>query len=160
MTRADDHAEILQVLSRYSLAIDLRRWEWMDEVFLPDAEIYMNGALLKPAFRGVAVIRSSIECCSFTQHLNGTTLISAAEGGLAVTTHVRAWHRSRADDRKVLEAIGGYEDLFVRTPAGWRIARRREEVPIFIGDTSLFDEAAPVLERMLAETAAEFSRDL
>jgi hypothetical protein len=153
---ADDHAEILQVLSRHSQAMDLRRWELMDEVFLPDAEIYMNGTMLKPAARGVAAIRSSIECCSFTVHLNATTLIEPGRDGVVVTTNVRAWHRGRDDPSRALEAMGRYVDLFVRTADGWRITRREEQVPVFIGDEALFAEAAPMLARMIEETAAEF----
>jgi hypothetical protein len=156
MLGPEDHAEILLALSRYAAAIDLRRWELMDEVFLPEAEIYMNGAMLKPAARGVAVIRSSIECCNYTQHLNGTPLIEETAEGVTVMTQVRAWHRGGPDGAKTLEAVGRYLDLFVRTAAGWRIARRREEVPVFIGDETLFADAAPVLERMLAETARAF----
>jgi hypothetical protein len=156
MLSADDQAEILQVLSRYCMAIDLRRWELMDKVFLPDAEIYMNGALLRPAARGVAVIRDSIECCSFTQHLIGSTLVETDGEHVTVTTQVRAWHRGGEGDRLVIEAMGRYVDRFVCTLEGWRIARREEIVPAFMGDEALFAAAAPTLERMFAETAAEF----
>jgi hypothetical protein len=156
MLSADDHAEILQVLAKYCAAIDLRRWALMDEVFLPDADIYMNGELLKPAARGVAVIRDSIECCSFTQHLIGSTLVETDGERVTVTTQVRAWHRGGEGDKLVIEAMGHYRDRFVCAPQGWRIARREENVPVMMGDMPLFAAAAPTLERMFAETAAEF----
>jgi hypothetical protein len=156
MINPRDLAEIMQVLSRYSMAMDLRRWELMDEVFLPDAEIVMNGAVLKPSYRGIAVIRNAIEFCSYTQHLNGTTLVEKAGDRVIVTTNVRAWHRGGENDGKSYEAIGRYVDLFVLTPKGWRIARRDEQIPIFIGDATLLDVVAPTLARMIEETAAEF----
>jgi hypothetical protein len=156
MLSADDHVQITQVLNRYSMAMDLRRWELMDEVFLPEGEVVMNGTVLKPSRRGVAVIREFIERCSYTHHINSTTLVEVIGGEVVVTTNVRAWHRGGATDETVLEAIGRYVDRFVRTPQGWRIARREENVPIFLGDNSLFAGAAPMMERMIAESRAEF----
>ena len=39
---ADDVIAITGVLSRYSMAMDLRQWELMDQVFTPDGEIFFQ----------------------------------------------------------------------------------------------------------------------
>jgi hypothetical protein len=39
---AEDVVAITAVLSRYSMAMDLRQWELMDQVFTPDGEIFFQ----------------------------------------------------------------------------------------------------------------------
>jgi hypothetical protein len=146
---ADDVVAINAVLSRYSMAMDLRRWELMDDVFTPDGELFFNDVRLQPSARGVALIRASIECCSYTHHSNTTVMVEVDGDRASVVTNVRAWHRGGPNDDKVMEAIGRYYDDFVRTPAGWRIARRHEEIPVMTGDLDIFAEAAVTMDAIV-----------
>jgi hypothetical protein len=148
----DDVVAITAVLSRYSMAIDLRRWELMEDVFTPDGELFFNDLRLQPSSRGIAKIRTAIECCSYTQHSNTTVMIDVDGDRAAVVTNVRAWHRGGPNDDKVVEAIGRYIDDFVRTPSGWRIACRHLDIPISIGDLDLFAEAAKTTVSTLGES--------
>ena len=156
MSRGDDLADIHQLINRYSVAMDMRRWELFDDVFLPDAEIIINGSRFWPAWRGVALIREAIELCDYTQHINASTLVEfESEDRATGTTSVHAWHRS-ASDGKTLENLGRYHDLYVRTPAGWRIARRDERVPITSsGEDTFFAPIGASFARLVAESAAE-----
>lgn len=138
----DDVVAIGAVLSRYSMAMDLRRWELMEEVFTPDAEIFFNDLRLQPSARGIAKIRGAIECCSYTHHSNTTVMIDVDGDKAAVVTNFQAWHRGGPNDDKVMVATGRYIDEFVRTPSGWRIASRREDAPIVTGDRTIFAEVA------------------
>jgi SnoaL-like domain len=151
----DDVVAITGVLSRYSMAMDLRRWELMDDVFTPDGEIFFNDLRLQPSARGVALIRASIECCSYTHHANTTVMVELDGDRAAVVTNVRAWHRGGPNDDKEMEAIGRYLDDFVRTPSGWRISCRHEEIPVMKGDLDIFAEAAPGVQAIVEERGQE-----
>ena len=155
---ADDVVAITAVLSRYSMAMDLRRWELMDEVFTADGELFFNELRLQPSARGVALIRASIECCSYTHHSNTTVMVDVDGDRASVVTNVRAWHRGGPNDDKVMEAIGRYYDDFVRTPSGWRIARRHEEIPVMTGDLDIFAQAAITVDSIVAGRAGKTRR--
>lgn len=145
MNRSEDLAEIAAVIHRYSRAMDCREWELMDEVFVEDATASMNDAMfLRGREAIVALIRAAIECCSITHHMN-SNIEAVIEGDTArVRNLFRAWHRGRdARAQLVFEALGSYEDEFVRTPDGWRIRHRAERSPIELGDQAeFFAEAA------------------
>lgn len=152
---ADDVVAITAVLNRYSMAIDLRRWELMDDVFTPDGEIFFNGRRLHPSARGVALIRACVECCSYTHHDNTSVMVDLDGDRADVVTNVRAWHRGGPNDDKVMEAIGRYIDVFVLTPSGWRISRRHEDIEVMLGDLDIFDEAAEMMASVFGDAAAE-----
>jgi hypothetical protein len=151
---ADDVMTITAVLSRYSMAMDLRQWDLMDQVFTPDGEIFFNDLRLQPSARGVALIRASIECCSYTHHANTTVMVDVDGDRAKVVTNVRAWHRGGPNDDKEMEAIGRYFDDFVRTPSGWRISCRHEVIPVMTGDLDIFAEAAAKVDAIVKESKA------
>jgi hypothetical protein len=152
---ADDVVAITAVLSRYSMAMDLRRWELMEDVFTPDGEIFFNDLRLQPSARGIALIRASIECCSYTHHSNTTMMVDVDGDRAAVVTNVRAWHQGGPNNENVMEAIGRYTDDFVRTPSGWRIACRHEDIPVVTGDLDIFAQAAGTIASIVGDAEHE-----
>lgn len=141
MISADDWFEIAQVTYRYSHAMDARRWELMDDVFLPDATIVLGDDTVEGRDNGVAAIRSFIETCSATHHVNSNLLVlDAREDRVTATCNFHAWHKGAGPTAdQVLECLGTYVDEFVRTADGWRISRREEAVTgITQGDIERF----------------------
>lgn len=140
MISSEIYQAIEQVIYRYSFAMDTRRWEEMDRVFLDDARIYLEDQLYPSRAAGVDAIRGFIECCSQTHHMNCNIMIESATAETVRTVSgFRAWHRGRgARAEEVLECMGTYVDEFRHTAAGWRIAERREASPIAIGDIAAF----------------------
>ena len=141
--------QIAEVIHRYSSAMDLRHWQLMDEVFVPEATVEMNGFLFaRNREHAVAVIRAAIECCSITHHMNSNIeLLEFGATYAKVRNRFRAWHRGKAPrERLVFEALGTYDDEFVPTTQGWRILHRSEHSPIEIGEPSatFFADAMPV----------------
>ena len=135
--------DIAAVIYRYSLALDTRDWALMDEVFLSDAEIHLGETIFLGRERGVAAIRACIECCSVTHHMNSNVLATIDGDRAKVCANFRAWHRGReARSAETFEAMGHYFDDFVRSPQGWRIAKRVELGPIMLGDLNFFSAAA------------------
>ena len=127
-----DRREIDDVLIAYCHAIDSHSWDDLDDVFTPDAFIDYT------VFGGPKGFYPEIR-----------QFLSSALPGFVYAQHVIAASRIRLNgDRAtgrtycsnpvgVREADGGirhmiyalwYVDELVRTPAGWRIARRHEEV--------------------------------
>lgn len=135
-----DWHEICQVIHRYSHAMDSRQWHLMDDVFLPDANLIMEGDVFDSRESGVGMIRRFIECCARTHHMNTNILVlSAVDGRVSTTCNFQAWHRGLGDtaDRE-LTCLGTYQDEFVRADAGWRIARRAEAVTCADADLASF----------------------
>jgi hypothetical protein len=155
-TKIEDIAAITRIINQYALAIDLREWTMMDEVFHPEGEIVM-GEWRFTAARGVAHIRECIERCSLTHHANSNIMVDVNGDRARATTYVRAWHRGGPGDGQSFECVGQYLDELVRTPVGWRISRRDERVELIQGDFALFAGLEESRDRLLAESAADFA---
>jgi ketosteroid isomerase-like protein len=144
MSRSDDLADIAAVIHRYSRAMDCREWQLMDEVFVAEATATFNDTTrLRGRAQIVGLIRAAIECCRITHHMNTNIEITIDGDTARVRNLFRAWHRgSGARSDVTFEALGSYEDEFVRTATGWRILHRAERSPIEFGDgAALFGEA-------------------
>ena len=125
-----DRMEIQELMVEYSYAIDTRDWDALDDVFTPDAVIdYMEMAGFKgnlaetKAFLANAMTREKIPNC---QHIISTSKIKI-EGDRA---HGNRFARTRwwwIRNGHVMLLGLWYIDEFVRTPKGWRIAKRGEE---------------------------------
>lgn len=148
MSKSDDLAEISAVIARYSTAMDERQWHLMDDVFLEDATVNMNGQMFcNGRAKIVHLIRTAIECCSITHHMNSNIEVTFSGDTARVVNKFRAWHRGKGPrEHLVFEALGDYTDDFVRTPHGWRIRHRAERSLIDIGASQeeFFAEAMPV----------------
>ena len=143
---AEDLAGISAVINLYSRAMDTRHFELMEQVFTPQAVIVLGAMQFRSRERGVAAIRACIDCCSLTHHMN-SNIEAQIEGDRAeVRSCFRAWHQGwGAHAHEIFEALGTYEDRFVRSAAGWRIAQRVESSPVLLGRMSFFEAAASQL---------------
>ena len=106
---------------------------------------------------GVAYIRECIELCSFTHHANTNITVELDDDRAHAVTYVRAWHRGGPEDDVTLECIGQYVDEFVRSPSGWRISWRDEQVTVIQGDFSIFAGVEQQRDRLLAASEAQFA---
>ena len=124
-----DHVEIAQLVQRYGKALDEKDYALLDTVFTPDAVTnYDLGALGNRTTW--AQMRALFErfnaVFSFTSHLLSAPLVELDGDTATAETRLVATHG--------LERVGGetsawfvfgfYRDALVRTPDGWRIARR------------------------------------
>ncbi len=124
--RALDLQDIHNLLARYVIAIDSRRPDLLDDVFLPDSVVELAGmGVMTPAqYRGIcATVLPTLDA---TQHHLGLPSI-LIEGD---TAHSRCYfiaqHVKNALAPKPFLMIGGwYDDTLTRTAKGWRIRHRR-----------------------------------
>ena len=126
--QAADIAEIAQLHQRYGQALDEKRYELLDEVFLPDARLHYDMSGEAPtSYREMAgQFRSFMVPFLYTQHVFSHPLVEldadrARASCRLIATHVQV---PLAGGRNAWTVYGFYEDLLVRTDAGWRIQQR------------------------------------
>ena len=127
-----DRLAIQDLLTRYTRAIDTRDWDLLEQVFVPDALIdYTAVGGMRGAFPEIkAWLATALGHYDVTQHLITNHDIRVT--GDTATSHVYVFNpmgKRRDDGQLALFFMGGYYvDQLVRTPAGWRITTRTEEL--------------------------------
>jgi SnoaL-like domain/EthD domain len=126
MRTLEDKSEITDLVHRYSYCVDRRLYDELADLFTEDCVVDYGpgfGAAVqgRTAFRGIFGVGRGFEA---TSHHNANVLVSFEDEDRAtVSSSLYAWHR-RADG-STPQVWGGYDDVVVRTPAGWRFAERR-----------------------------------
>jgi len=126
-----DRLAIQDLLVRYCRAIDGLDWELLDTVFVPDAFIdYTSSGGTKGAYPEVrAWLAQVLPAFPVRQHLvTNTHVVIDGDRASSRTYFYNPMGRPQPDGGVKLFFVGGYYvDDLVRTPAGWRIARRIEQ---------------------------------
>ncbi len=125
MTERDDRQDISELLVRYATGIDRRDWPLFRTVFTKDCELDYGEI---GAWNGVDAVTNFMEqahaMAGHTLH-RLTNQVITVDGDTAVArTYVDALIMA-GDSQTGVNGIGFYDDEIVRTPDGWRIARRR-----------------------------------
>ncbi len=125
-----DRLEIQDLLATYSHAIDSMQWDTLDEVFTPDAFIDYT-AMGGPAGNLVETKKFLAEVMpSFPgfQHMVATSKVTIdGDSGTGRTICHNPMTIATPDGNRTVFCGLWYNDRYVRTPAGWRIAERIEE---------------------------------
>ncbi len=126
-----DRIEISDLLIRYTKAIDEKDWPLLDRVFTPDAELdYVSSGGIAGAYPEVRTwLEKALAPFPETLHLIGNTEVELDGDTARVRTAVyNPMFFANADGSRHHFAVGAYYvDEMVRTPEGWRIAKRRED---------------------------------
>jgi hypothetical protein len=128
-----DRAAIADLLAAYCHAIDLHRWDDLDAVFLPDSVIdytVFGGPRGRYAPEIKAFLAAALPPFVYAQHIVSTSVVQLdgdRATGRTVCTNPMGQRLPDGGVRHVLNALW-YVDVFVRTPEGWRIAERTEEI--------------------------------
>lgn len=127
-----DRLEIQDLFARYSFAIDERDWDALDAVFTPDARIdYSETGGAAGDFATIkAWLPKALERFPMFQHMVATTKldIDGDEARSRTILFNPMVFRNEAGADQVFFIGLWYRDRLVRTPAGWRIAERYEEM--------------------------------
>jgi len=125
-----DRLAVHDVLVRYVWAIDDKDWDALDDVFTPDATLdYTSSGGVAGTFPEVkAWLAKMLAAFPVTQHLLGN--VDVRVDGDTATARAAFFNpmgaATRAGPLHHFFLGGRYDDELVRTPAGWRIARRVE----------------------------------
>jgi 3-phenylpropionate/cinnamic acid dioxygenase small subunit len=137
-------AEIDDLLARYCFALDRRDLEDLSNVFAADAVITYSGPRVSTGVgQIVEFFRTTASAVAVTQHLLHTSRVWATEPDAAEgLTHVTAHHVGYgvalpAPETATYTVTGTYQDVFTRTPAGWRIWRRTLTLLTRAGDPAI-----------------------
>ncbi len=126
-----DRLEIDDLLTRYAIALDSRRWDLLHTVFTPDAHIdYSSSGAPKGSFPEVAAwLESFLPQFASNQHMTLNKHIElSGDVGTGRTYFLNPNSFVDASGEARLIFVGGYyNDKFVRTPDGLRNAEREEE---------------------------------
>jgi hypothetical protein len=124
--RSDDVLEIIGVTHLYALAVDTRRWDLFDRVFAADAQADFGG----PArWDGLAALKRDFapihEPFAATQHTTTNHQVVGAGDKANCISYVHGrFIREVPEGGNMFESGGWYDDVFVKTFAGWRIQSR------------------------------------
>ncbi|MCD4533374.1 nuclear transport factor 2 family protein [Nocardioides sp. cx-169] len=128
-----DRAEISDVLTRYTRAIDTGDWDRLDTVFTPGAQIdYTQSGGIAGAYPEVKAWLAEVLPAFFPQRMHTLGQLDIRIDGDAAAC-VAYFHNPMpmsdgAGGERIVELGGIYHHALVRTPGGWRSERLREEV--------------------------------
>jgi 3-phenylpropionate/cinnamic acid dioxygenase small subunit len=121
-----DRQAINDVCTTYALALDSRDWVRLRSCFTADAVADYGGTGATEGYDAIeATCRAALEPLAASQHLLGNHLVAVDGDRASSTCYFQAQHvmTGLASGSDYLVA-GRYDDDFVRTPSGWRIAHR------------------------------------
>jgi hypothetical protein len=124
--RAGDKAAIIELINLYGLAMDTRRWDLFDRIFTQDCDADYGPTA---HWTGRAQFKSDFGTFHLgfdaTQHVMTNHLVTV-DGDRANSLTYGMWRliRHAAQGDPLWDGTGWYDDEWVRTGAGWRIARR------------------------------------
>ena len=118
---------IVDLLPRYATAVDQRDWDLYRSVFTADAEVDSTsaGGTAGPVDAVVAFLDAALSGFEMTQHLVGN-VDAVVDGDEARVTAVFT-NPLRLAGGDTWFTGGWYHHALVRTAAGWRSRRLREE---------------------------------
>ncbi|QUR66918.1 nuclear transport factor 2 family protein [Mycobacterium spongiae] len=130
LAEISDRLEIQQLLVDYSTAIDSRRFDDLDRVFTPDAYIdYRALGGIDGRYPDVKQWLSQV-LPNFPMYAHMLGNFSIRIDGDTASSRVICFNpmvlASESEKEQVLFCALWYDDEFVRTPQGWRMARRVE----------------------------------
>lgn len=121
-----DKEQITEVLIRYATGIDSKDWPllrscWTDEI---DVDYQQLGHFTSPDSLTEVMTRLH-ENMGPTYHRLSNFVIAVDGDRATVRSYVHAVLMLQPDDpTNWVDALGHYDDVFVRTPDGWRISER------------------------------------
>jgi 3-phenylpropionate/cinnamic acid dioxygenase small subunit len=121
-----DKEQIAEVLVRYATGIDSKDWPllrscWTEEI---DVDYQQLGHFTSPDAL-TDVMRQLHENMGPTYHRLSNVVISVEGDWATVRSYVHAVLMLQPDDdTNWVDALGHYDDVFVRTADGWRINKR------------------------------------
>ena len=125
MTEREDRQDISDVLVRYATGIDRRDWTLFRTIFTDDCELdYGEIGSWKGADAVTEFMQQAHALAGHTMHRLTNQVITINGDEAQSRTYIDALIMV-GDTGSGVNAAGFYDDDFVRTERGWRIARRR-----------------------------------
>jgi len=125
VTERSDVQDIVDVLVRYATGIDTRDWPLFRAVFTDDCELdYGEIGSWQGVDAVIEFMAATHELAGHTMHRITNPVVTVDGDSATARAYVDALIMSQ-DNASGVNAVGYYDDDFVRSDAGWRLARRR-----------------------------------
>jgi hypothetical protein len=162
--RREDELSIRDLANRYARMVDRRDWSEIPRVFTPDCELSGQGYLMRGHAELNAGLRK-IDMFSATLHcvLNQVTCLDGDTGTgefYCVANHI---HERDGVQYKLDMGIR-YEDRYVRTADGWRLAKRtlnliwQQDLPLDLSLAALAQPAGKPASKAAARPARKSAK--
>lgn len=123
--RTQDVIDIIDIAVNYTWALDTKQLDLLRDVFLPDATGMLRGVECNGVDAIIERIGGAILRLDATQHMVGNHQVRVDGDTATHRCHLQSQHVKHGTPGGDNFIVGGYyDDRFVRTPAGWRIAHR------------------------------------
>ncbi|MET0188700.1 MAG: nuclear transport factor 2 family protein [Pseudonocardia sediminis] len=122
MLTPEDRAAIGELLADYGHVVDDHDWDRAHEVFAEDF-VFDRSATGRPDLHGIADIVANFKGRNMYAHVTTNTTLTEVDGDT-----VRGHSKFLGFPNEGQPVTGDYHDEIVRTPAGWRLRRRRAEI--------------------------------
>jgi hypothetical protein len=142
----EDYIEIMQLISEYPRDVDpgsVRDASWM---FTHDAHSVISGApMTKPEdfknFYGSLVAETGQATKGGNRHFNTSPIIIGLPDGTARgSSYMMGVSIKGAGQKPTIDLMGKYEDLYVKTPDGWKMKERIWRSDSYVGS---YQQVAP-----------------
>ena len=120
-----DIAAVVNTVNLYAIGVDTRQWQLFDEVFTAGATADFGGPAV---FTGLDTIKRLFVAIHApfhsTQHATRAHHVRVDGDSATCLSYFHAMFLRDVPGERMYESTGWYDDSLVRTPQGWRIARR------------------------------------
>lgn len=126
-----DRVEILDLIARYSSAVDRRAWGELDGLFTPEAvlDFTATGGIRGSVADHQAFNAEVLTDFASTQHVMGLPVV--AVDGERATARSICFNPMVVNEQHVFFVGLWYDDQLVRTPGGWRFSSRVQQRSYF-----------------------------
>ena len=139
----DERTAIIDTVNRYATALDSRDWALLDQVFTPDAVGDFGAGVLSGREALRKLVKRMLGGSGPSQHLLANHRVQIQGDRADCVCQVRAFSAGVGPAAgRSYELLGEYRDQLVRTPDGWRIARREMRIHHEIGSRDVLTPAA------------------
>ncbi len=122
-----DRGEICDRIARLAHAQDDQDWDAIAAAFMKDAVYVHPGGRLEGVDEIVERKRNALRVLDASQHLIGSIAVEVTGDSATSRAYFQAQHVRKDTPGGDLYTIAGtYDDQWVRTPGGWRIAVRTQ----------------------------------
>lgn len=136
-SRDADEAAIVRLTHDYCWALDTHDFEALRSVFMPDCVTRLGGEQ-HGVDEVIARVSSALGSLDTSQHMVSTHQIRTDGDAATGRCYLHAQHvRGDTDGGGQYIVAGRYEDRYVRTSDGWRIAERELVVMWTAGDRAV-----------------------
>ncbi|MFA5708180.1 nuclear transport factor 2 family protein [Mycolicibacterium sp.] len=120
--KPEDALQIQMLLADYGHVVDDHDWDRAHEVFAEDF-VFEMGAMGRPDLHGIPDIVANFKGRNMYAHVTTNTTMREQDDGTVI-----AHSKFIGFPNEGPPVTGDYHDQIVRTPAGWRLQRRRAEL--------------------------------